>query len=273
MTIQLVVLDLDGTVLDPHSAAPISPAVLQAVHEVQQRGVGLTVATGRTLEYVRVRAEAMNLTLPVITSQGAVLGDPRDGSILHETLLDARSARKVADYAAAGERVVATYLREPGGGLLIVQNREERDPEVYDHWFGDGRILNGDLLPWLERGCQIIKTIVVSAPEDPEITPVLRNYLGDPVQVVRTHPYLVEATAAGVDKGSGLQRLLEHLGVPAEAVLAVGDHDNDLPMFEVAGLTVAMGQAEENVRGVADWVAPSVTDDGVAAALRRFILC
>lgn len=264
-----MVLDLDGTVLDPHSPAPISAGVVEAIQSVQSRGVGVTLATGRTLEYVRVRAAVLDLKLPVITSQGAVLADPVSGRVLHETLVPEASAQCLAGYEGP---VVATYLRGPDGALVIVQNREERSPEVYDHWFGDGRLVEGDLLPWLARGFRVVKFIVVNAPEEPERTLELREYFGPAVQIVRTHPYLVEGTAAGVDKGSGLRRLLEMLGIPRERVLAVGDHDNDLPMFAEAGVAVAMGQAEENVRSAAHWVAPSVDHDGVAAALRHFIL-
>ncbi len=261
-------LDLDGTVLDPHSPAPISPEVVEAIRSVQSRGVGVTVATGRTLEYVRVRAQVLDLRLPVITSQGAVLADPVTGEVLHETLVPTTAAQRLAGY---GGPVMATYLRGPDGELVIVQNREERSPEVYDHWFGDGRLVEGDLLPWLARDYRVVKFIVVNAPEEPERAPELRDFFGPEVQIVRTHPYLVEGTAAGVDKGSGLRRLLELLQIPRERVLAVGDHDNDLPMFAEAGLAVAMGQAEENVRSAAHWVAPSVDQDGVAAALRRFV--
>lgn len=267
--IELVVLDLDGTVLDPHSPAPISPEVVAAIEAVQRRGVGVTLATGRTLEYVRMRAQALDLRLPVITSQGAVLAHPVTGEILHETLLSEASGRRLASYVREGATVVASYLKGPE--LVIVQNREERAPDVYDHWFGDARIVEGDLEPWLARGFRVVKFIVVNAPEEMERAPELREYFGPDVQIVRTHPYLVEGTASGVDKGSGLRRLLAHLQIARERVLAVGDHDNDLPMFAEAGVAVAMGQAEENVRQAAHWVAPSVDEDGVAAALRRFV--
>jgi len=269
--IELVVLDLDGTVLDPHSPAPISAEVVAAIQHVQSRGVGVTLATGRTLEYVRVRAQALDLRLPVITSQGAVLAHPVTGEVLHEALLSEAAGQRLASYVREGPAVVATYLKGPDSQLVIAQNREERSREVYDHWFGDGRIVESDLEPWLARGFRVIKFIVVNAPEEPERAPELRKYFGPDVQVVRTHPFLVEGTASGVDKGSGLRKLLDLLQISRDRVLAVGDHDNDLPMFAEAGLAVAMGQAEENVRQAAHWVAPSVDQDGVAAALRHFI--
>jgi hydroxymethylpyrimidine pyrophosphatase-like HAD family hydrolase len=69
-----------------------------------------------------------------------------------------------------------------------------------------------------------------------------------------------------------MAQIAEQLGVSREETLAIGDGDNDVEMVEWAGLGVAMGNATPAVKAVADWVAPPVTEDGVSAALRRFVL-
>ncbi|MFN3333312.1 MAG: HAD family hydrolase, partial [Caldilinea sp.] len=79
-------------------------------------------------------------------------------------------------------------------------------------------------------------------------------------------------TAPGVDKGSGLRRLCNLLGVDIRRVMAIGDSDNDIPMLEAAGFAVAMGNAGEHVKAIADWVAPTIDEDGAAVALQRWIL-
>jgi hydroxymethylpyrimidine pyrophosphatase-like HAD family hydrolase len=84
-------------------------------------------------------------------------------------------------------------------------------------------------------------------------------------------PY-VTVTVAGVDKGTGLKVVCEHLGIAPEEAMAVGDAHPDVAMFEVAGVGVAMGNATDEVKGLADAVAPSNEDSGVAWAIRRYVL-
>ena len=93
-----------------------------------------------------------------------------------------------------------------------------------------------------------------------------------PLTVTRTHVWLVEATAPGIDKGSGLRRLCQILDIDPQRVLAIGDSDNDIPMLQAAGFAVAMDNATEGVKAVAHWVAPSVDEDGVALALQKWVL-
>jgi hydroxymethylpyrimidine pyrophosphatase-like HAD family hydrolase len=76
----------------------------------------------------------------------------------------------------------------------------------------------------------------------------------------------------GLTKAVGLGWLAEQLGVPREAVLAVGDNDNDAPMLAWAGVGVAMGEASPAARAAADWIAPSVADDGAAVAIEKYVL-
>ena len=76
----------------------------------------------------------------------------------------------------------------------------------------------------------------------------------------------------GASKGSGLAWLLNHLSIPFENVLAIGDGENDLEMIEMVGVGVAMGNAGPKVKAIADAVVTSNDDDGVAEAIRRFVL-
>jgi hydroxymethylpyrimidine pyrophosphatase-like HAD family hydrolase len=76
----------------------------------------------------------------------------------------------------------------------------------------------------------------------------------------------------GISKASAMARIADYLGVRREETIGIGDGDNDIEMVEWAGLGVAMGNATPATKAVADWVAPSVQEDGVAVTLRRFVL-
>jgi hydroxymethylpyrimidine pyrophosphatase-like HAD family hydrolase len=83
---------------------------------------------------------------------------------------------------------------------------------------------------------------------------------------------LIEGVPPGVSKASGLVWLTDYLGLSAADVLAIGDNDNDIPMLEWAGFSVAMAQGSAGALAAADWIAPGVDEDGAAVALERYVL-
>jgi hypothetical protein len=92
------------------------------------------------------------------------------------------------------------------------------------------------------------------------------------MEVTRSHALIVEGNPLGVSKGNALQRLANHLDVPQTQVMAIGDQDNDIPMLAWAGVGVAMSNGSPASKAVADWIAPSLTEDGAAVAIERFVL-
>jgi hydroxymethylpyrimidine pyrophosphatase-like HAD family hydrolase len=94
----------------------------------------------------------------------------------------------------------------------------------------------------------------------------------DQISIVPSHPILIEGLPPGVDKGRGLERLADYLGVSRDEVMAIGDNDNDVPMLIWAGIGVAMGNCSSSACEVADWIAPPVEDDGAAVAIEKFVL-
>lgn len=268
----LVVLDLDGTIL---SETGIAPAIFDAVNAVQAAGVPVTLATGRTLDDTRRRARGLPIRLPMVATQGAVVGEFTTGRILHEATMSLESARRVAAWADASQETVFLYFTQPDGSTRLVQNRAIWSDAEYDHLFGIGRVVNprlGDLLAG-EQAQPPLKFVAVNDPaQAPDMVPDLIQRFAPDLYIARTHPVLVEGTDAAVNKGSGLARLLGMLGVDPRRVLAIGDSDNDLPVLRLVGTSVVMGQARDHIKAAADWIAPPLSEDGAAVALRRFVL-
>jgi hydroxymethylpyrimidine pyrophosphatase-like HAD family hydrolase len=86
---------------------------------------------------------------------------------------------------------------------------------------------------------------------------------------VQTSPKYLDFYCEGVNKGSAVKRLAQHLGIPLERVIAIGDYYNDLDMFKIAGLSIAMGNAPSEVRRAADLVAPANDEGGAAWAISQ----
>ncbi len=302
----LIVLDIDGTLLDlyggsakgdgsggnggPIENGGVSPAVLQAIAAVRRAGIPVTVASGRTLDYIRAQLPSLALTQPVVTAQGAVVGDPQTGRVLALRALPLPSALDIAAWVNDTGRTTVFYFADETGArsTQIYQNCTEDDPAfrdpLLDHLFGTPRIPCPDFLELLSApdAQPPIKFITVNdtRPADKQqggameadLAPLLQERFGPAVHITRTHPILVEGTAQGVDKGTGLETLCQLLDIDPARVLAIGDSDNDIPVLERAGTAIAMGDATPGVRAVADWVAPKVGEDGVAVALRKFVL-
>ena len=282
--IELVVLDMDGTIYGRQHAGGFSPRVRRAIAAVQAAGVPVTIATGRIFDFVRSVAPELGITLPVITAQGAVIGDPVSGDVLYEALIGRETALRVAAWADEEARTTVFYLNRPGGRTRLVQNGrgigigkngwEDWDKESYDHWFGSPREMCESLAEVVsEPDARPLKFITVNDHfVELDQTDALQQRFGEGVQMSRSHQYLVEGTAPTADKGHGLLWLTKRLGIDPSRVLAVGDNENDVPMLREAGLAVCMGQATESVRAVSDWVAPTLEEDGAAVALEKFVL-
>jgi Cof subfamily protein (haloacid dehalogenase superfamily) len=275
----LVILDLDGTILDLYRAELISPGVRAAIGAVQAAGIPVTIGTGRTLDYLHKHlAGQLHLPTPAVTTQGAVIGEPQSGHILHETTMPLAAARRVAAWVETAAVTTVFYINEPDGQLRLYQNilAVDRDNLAFhEHVFGAPRILTPSFLPKFAgpEAHPPLKFIIDNdLAHGPDLTPTLQREFGAELTITRTHPRLVEGTALGVDKGQGVLTLCRLLGIDPARVLAIGDNDNDIPMLAVVGYGVAMGNATPGVKAVARWVAPPIHEDGAAVALQRLIL-
>lgn len=274
----LVVLDLDGTVQDLFHAGVATPRVRAALAAVQAAGIPLTVATGRTLDYVRTTGAYLHLTHPVITAHGAVIGDPQSGKLYAETTMPLAIAAEVAAWLDEAQVVTTLYINDDAGHTHLYQNRPAHDPALagfHDHVFGTPRTLHPHFQTLLTQpGARApLKFLSDNNPlTDRDVQPPLLERFGDSLYITRSHPRLVEGMAQGVNKGAALRQLCAMLQIDPQRVLAVGDNDNDIPLLQAAGYGVAMGNASPGLKAVADWIAPTIEEDGAAIALEKLVI-
>ncbi len=275
-TIDLVILDLDGTVIDPFRAGVPSPRVQAAIAAVQAADIPLTVGTGRTLDYIRQNLGYLGLTEPVVTANGAVLGDPTTGGIYRETTIPRALAQELLAWLDTSSLITTLYVNDANGRTHLYQNRwgSSADEAFHDHVFGIHRELQPHFSALLQaEGAHLpIKFISDNDPaSERDLFPTFIDAFGGRLYLTRSHPRLIEGMALGVDKGSGLQALCDRLQIDPKRVLAIGDNDNDIPMLNAAGYAVAMGNATPGLKAVADWVAPSIEEDGAAIVLEQLV--
>jgi Cof subfamily protein (haloacid dehalogenase superfamily) len=259
---RLIALDLDGTLVD--LSFQFSPRVKHAIAQAQQRGIAITLATGRSPISTRPFAEELNIRVPLICYQGGLIAQ-RDGHVLHRASLDRNLAAQVIEFAQARNWHVNLYQ---DGWLYLTELR-------HPVWFYESLLnpqsqLVPDLYALLDHDPD--KVLIVAEGNGDEILAELSARFDGRMQIVRSHDLFIEANPLGVDKGNGLAWVADYLGVPQSQVMAVGDQDNDVPMVAWAGLGVAMGNGSLACKAAADWVAPPFEEDGAAAAIERFVL-
>ncbi len=262
--IRLVAFDLDGTLMGADQQ--IRPRVQAAVAQTLARGVTVTLATGRMFSATVPFAQQLAITAPLICYQGGWI-QALGGEVLHRVALPAPIAETAVRLAEAQNWHTVLYA----DGRLYIQSFAYPE-SFYAALLGEDIIVN---IPWAEILAQhtVDKVLFVAEPEHiPAMAIQLNQQFATQAEVVQSHKFFIEVVPQGVDKGRALGWLAQHLGIPQEETLAAGDQYNDLPMVQWAGLGVAMGNAIPEVQQAANWIAPSVTEDGAAALLERFVL-
>ncbi|MDY6875621.1 MAG: Cof-type HAD-IIB family hydrolase [Chloroflexota bacterium] len=263
--IRLLALDLDGTLVDDDMV--ISPRVRRAIAAAQERGVVVTLATGRMFDATLAFARDLGIVAPLICYQGALVRVPDSDTPLHWVTMEPVLVREMLEWQAQRGWHVVLYADD------AVFVAEPRYPETFYHtWLGKKLVWVDNLLSVLEQHEPVKFLVVAEPPEADCIEMELRQRFEGRMEIVRSHAMFAEGNPLGVSKGDALQRLAAHLDIPRAQVMAIGDQDNDVTMITWAGVGVAMGNGSPAAKAVADWVAPPLAEDGAAVAIERLAL-
>lgn len=271
---RMVVLDLDGTALNPQGE--LSPRVQAAVARTLAAGVAVTVATGRRWRSALPAVRGLGVRVPVILHNGAVVAEPRLGLPLAEHGLAPERALAAAEFLAAQgcAPCFSCHAPLPPRPELLYTKRPASTAAAYflEQWPDDARQVAS-----LAEASQLGPLRVFALDRSDRMEAAARPaHLGAGLEqmVAPDIPghMLVEFRAAGVNKATGVAWLASRLGIASSDVIAFGDNMNDQEMLAWAGLGVAMGNAVPEIRSMADLVAPANAEDGVAAVLERYIL-
>jgi Cof subfamily protein (haloacid dehalogenase superfamily) len=271
MPYRLLALDLDGTsVVD---GQPPTPRVRAAVLAAEAAGCHVVLATGRSFVSASRFIAAFGLHTPLICFQGAMVKEVAGAQV---TLL----AEPVPS-VPLDEVIALAEARDLELTLYSEQHtyvaRMRHSDAFYELWFGLPIRRAPDL--WTARRMleaeegPVIKGLFIGEPaENDRLMVELAARFAGRLTVVRSHQLFAEVLAPQASKGNALAFLAGRFGVPREQVIACGDSGNDISMVQWAGLGVAMANAMPDVFPAADWVAPSVHEDGVATVIERFVL-
>jgi Cof subfamily protein (haloacid dehalogenase superfamily) len=262
--VRLLVSDVDGTLVT--SDKRLTAASVAAATSLRDAGVALALVSSRPPRGIAGLVQQLGLRTPVAGFNGGVLLDSA-GQVLEERLIPKLAVR--AALVAFDRRGIDAWVFADGEWLL--RGLDGPYVPLEQRTIGFAPRVVADFAPYLARAGKL-----VGASPDPallaECEAELQAALEGLATVHRSQTYYLDVTHPQAHKGHALLALARLCGVPPEEVACIGDMANDLPMFDVAGLAIAMGNAPPAVRAHAAAVTLANDADGFAAAVRDFIL-
>ncbi len=263
--IKLIAIDLDDTLLNRE--LKISPRAVEAIQKARAKGVQTTIATGRMYSSALPYARQLEIDLPLITYQGALVKNSLSGEVLVNKPVPLNLAREVISLVRERGHHINTYVNDQ---LFVEKVTEEG--LAYAKLSGVPINPVGDLIDFLKD--DPTKILVVASEENIKLLQeeFKAKYSKGELHITTSKPYFLEFSHREATKATAIEHLIKLYGITREQVMALGDSYNDLEMIEYAGFGVVMGNAKEDIKKVADYVGPSNEEDGVAKIIEKFVL-
>ncbi|KKO83526.1 Cof-type HAD-IIB family hydrolase [Corynebacterium otitidis] len=271
---RLVISDIDGTLLNP--AERVAPRTAAAIGRLAERGVIVTLATGRPHRWLQPVVEQLPIRPRCVAANGAVIVDTEAGEIVETHLLEPATMSEVVERA----RGALASAGLPGLSIAVELPGEYSSDQEETFHIGPGYLHAWQAAGYVERG----EAELLSAPA---VKLLLRNEhlqaqefydaVRDAVPARLAHltfsmrEGLLEVMRPGVNKQLGAMALARHYSVDAADVACFGDMPNDREMIAWAGWGVAMGNAHPELKAIANEVTGTNAEDGVAAVLERWV--
>jgi Cof subfamily protein (haloacid dehalogenase superfamily) len=261
--IALVVSDVDGTLLTKDKT--LTESAMAAVRRLHEAGIAFTITSSRPAIGMRFLIQPLQIKLPVGAFNGGCIIDPDLNPIELHTIPAPAAQRSLEVLNQFGTDVwLFTWdrwlARDGNGPYVPLEKRAIRaDPTIV-----------ADFTPYLASACKVVGSSA-DAPLLQRCELAMQQALGTQATAVRSQRYYLDVTAPGCDKGTFVKAMASRLEIPKQAMATIGDMRNDLPMFEASGLSIAMGNATDEVKEMATQVTASNEEEGFASAIEMIL--
>lgn len=259
-------LDIDGTVTN--SKKEITPAVHAEIRRLQEAGIPVALVSGRPvlgMKHVADELDFSNYNCYILAFNGGKIIDTKTNKVVYSQTIPLPLAKEVCKAATEYDVAIVTYKGEyiissdPDNQYTQIESYVTRIPVRGVHSMEEEVDFEPD------------KFLFVGEPLYIEsILPEMQRRFAGKLNIFRSEPYFMEIVPLGIDKARSLDRLLDKLGMTSENLVACGDGFNDISMVNFAGMGVAMANACAETKAVANYIAPSNDEDGVADAIKKF---
>ncbi len=263
--IKMVVLDIDGTILG--KTFKISERTKKCFDRLMKSGVKIVLATGR-MYYATIHiAKELNLHDPIITYQGAYIREIiGKNNVLRDVSVPADIAKEVIKTIKRNNIHINIYAND----TLFVEN----DGDIIKHYCVDRKIpykVVSDLLALDYPSYHKVLAIDNDTQKITDLIELLQEKFSDKLHITRSTPHYCEVSNLCATKGDCVAFLAQKWGIKKEEIIAIGDQENDIEMLLAAGIKVAMGNATQRLKDIADFVTLDVEKDGACYAIEKFV--
>lgn len=276
---KLIAIDLDGTVLGMDGQ--MLPSTITALEKAHNAGCLITVNTGRARSMIPPQVAQLPFLRYLASDSGAVITDLQSGEVLRIQHIEKPLALEIAALAKAGGAAVNVsfghrhYFEWKAMWMYRRTLREsgEKGPTLvrFLTMLAEMSVV-ADVRKKIEAATEPVMKLEGVYPARAVATAQMEAFLRiEGIQPVQALGGSIEITAKLATKGEALAFICEREGIDPQQVMAFGDSGNDLSMQQFAGCFVAMGNADDEVKAVADHVTESVANDGVGKALHRLL--
>lgn len=266
MTIRLVATDLDDTLLrEDHT---ISERTVETIRKAREQGIYFTFATGRMPASTRPYAQQLGIDVPIITYNGAMIQEALSEEVLYRRVIPVATAREILRWLLRNELRIQVYRRDK----LYVHTMNDWTREYVKALRVSYEEVN--LLEFIEQEEEGVEKILFFGESD-DLKVWGEKFLDcfrGKVHLTRSKSHFLEMIHPEVNKGVALAALAERFGIKREEIMAIGDNLNDIEMIRYAGLGVAIGNARQELKEVADVVTVPNQEDGVAQVIEKYVL-
>ncbi|NEU32198.1 sugar-phosphatase [bacterium LRH843] len=269
MAIKLIAIDIDGTLIN--SKHEITPYTKEVIHRVRKNGVRVVLCTGRPFLGAERYAKELGLDLEeefLITYNGALLQNTFTKETIHHIGLSGKDYKGIANLAME----IETHFHALDFGAIYTSNRDMSRYTGHDSYFTTMPIQYRTVEEINDKD-EFTKIMLIDEPDilDTAIAKIPAEFYEE-YTIFKSEAFYCEILNKNASKGQAVQKLATLLNISQHEVMAIGDHPNDYDMVQYAGIGVAMGNAVEEVKNIADYITYTNNEDGVAKAIELFVL-
>lgn len=272
MKYKLICVDMDGTLLS--SEKKISKRTVDAVKKAHEKGIHIAICTGRLFTSAEYYANLLGIKTPIISANGAYIREKDRDEVIYKSILGKENCKKiltiVKDYGLCPnfhtpDSIMTDKVDSPYSSYMKLGSnaRENRNIniKIVENW--------DEIFEKYED--EITKCITVDS-DLSKLKAAKEELLAiDGLEVVSSFATNFEVMLKGVSKGRAVEILAGYYHFNREEVICIGDNENDESMIKYAGLGVAMGNSEDSIKKIADYITDSNDEDGVAKVIEKFI--
>ena len=271
--IKMVGLDLDGTLLNEEKK--MTAYTRMVLEKSLAQGIEVLVSTGRAITAIPEDVLSIPGMKYAVTSNGARVLNIVTNEVLCESTLPMETAEKILDILAPFDVIAEIFV---AGVSYAQEDKMKRAYEFFENpsmaeYIMTTRVPAKDIkekLLELQSSVDKVHIIFKDARERQTVYDHLKELEG--IEIASAYSNNLEINRAGTDKGKGLLRLGEVLGIQREEIMACGDGMNDYEMLKTVGFAVAMENGHPKVKEIADYITATNDEDGVAKAIEKFVL-